>query len=165
MQPAALSQEDWKRLVTQLKHGEATWRTLEEEREGFRDLARELLGGEAATEADVARLGDRLSRYYDIYEMVPGIRELLDELAARRIPMAMVSEWPPSPREFMAHHDLLRYFKTVVGTAYEGVLKPHPQLIHRALGLPTVQFCPKRTYPADCYETAELRILLKGMIA
>lgn len=127
----------------------------------------------------------------DIYTMVPSMRELLDDLVARGIPMAVVSEWPPSLREFLAHHHLLRYFQVVVVTSEEGVLKPRPQLIHRALealglpavevvyiadhpekdmepaqalGLPTIHFNPKRTYNADCYETADLRARLEEMI-
>lgn len=96
----------------------------------------------------------------------------------------------PSLREFLIHHDLLRYFR-VVGTVEEGVLKPHPQLIQRALdrlglpasavryigddpekdmaparemGLPTIHFNPRQTAQADCYETDGLRAHLERMI-
>lgn len=70
------------------------------------------------------------------------------------------------------------------------MLKPHPQLIQkaldglglpgeavlyigdnpqkdmepaRAMGLPVIHFNPKRMHEADCYETAELRVRLERM--
>ena len=155
-------------------------------------MARAFLGGAAAAEADVERLGDRLTAYYDVYAPVPGIRALLDDLAARGIPMVVVSEWPPSLRQFLAHHDLDRYFRAVVCSAEEGILKPDPRLIQRGLehlqmepgeviyigdhpvkdieparklGLRTIHFNPRRMYPAEAHEVDELRARLEAFLA
>lgn len=188
LRPANLEPEQFHQITRGLRMAQKHWRTMEEEREGFRAAARALLEPGTA-DSDVGRLGEQLAQYYDTYRPVPGIFELLDELQARSIPMAVVSQWSPSLRECLEYHGLLRYFPIVVVTAEEGVLKPHPRLIHRALaqmglqpgevvyigddpvrdmlvaraeGLPTIHFSPRRDYEADCYDAAELRTRLEA---
>lgn len=192
LRPAPLSPEALAQIGAEWYGKQNLWPTVAEERAGFRAMARAFLGGAAAADADVARLGERLAHYYDVYAPVPGIRALLDDLAARRIPMAVVSEWPPSLRAFLAHHDLSRYFEAVVCSAEEGILKPDPRLIERALvhlqmapeqviyigdhpakdiepaqslGLRTIHFNPRRMYAAETHEVDELRGQLEALLA
>lgn len=59
LRPAPLSRDELAGLAAEASEAEKRWRTLDEEREGFRNLARGVLGGIAAAETDVALLGDR----------------------------------------------------------------------------------------------------------
>ena len=109
------------------------WLTLEEEREGVRSLAAMLLEGAAAASPAGAALAEALADYYDVYHEVPGIRDLLEALSARGVRQVVVSNWPPSLRGFLLHHDLTRYFALIVGSSEEGIAKPDPELFRRAL--------------------------------
>jgi FMN phosphatase YigB (HAD superfamily) len=170
------------------------WRTLADEEQGLREVAALLLEGpEAAAEAEkIARLGRALLGGYDIYQPVPGIPALLDELATRGIRQAVVSNWPPSLRLFLAHHDLARYFVLIAGSGEEGILKPDVLLCRgaldrlsveparavfigndpdldiapaRELGLRTVHFDPRRQHPtADAHDVPTLRALLLPLL-
>lgn len=189
LKPANLEPEQVTQISRDLRAAQLHWRTMAEERDGFRAAARALLE-EGASEADVNRLGERLGQYHDTYRPVPGIFAILDELVSRGIPMAVVSQWSPSLRECLAYHGLLKYFPIVVVTAEEGVLKPNPKLIHRGLaqlglqpgevvyigddpvrdmevaraeGLPTIHFSPRRDYEADCYDAEGLRARLEAV--
>lgn len=78
------------------------WRTLPEECDGFLQVARALLGAEVSDE-DCRNLGTKLAHYYDVYAVIPGIRELLDDLKNRSVRQAVLAEWPASMRAFLAY--------------------------------------------------------------
>jgi len=111
------------------------WRTMEQEAEGFRAMAAALLEGvePPPTPEQVARVAAVFAAYDDMYRLVPGVLDLLTDLQARRIRQAVVSNWPPSLRRFLDHHDLSRFFSVVVCSAEEGVVKPDPGLFRLAL--------------------------------
>jgi len=166
------------------------WRTAEEEAEGFRRVAALLLDGvePPPTPDQIARVGASFAAYDDVYRPIPGIREILDELLDRGIRQAVVSNWPPSLRRFLDHHDLTRYFSVVVCSAEEGILKPDPELLRRALvhlgvvaaeavyvgdrldldvaparmlGVPVIHFSPSGLEPdAEARDAASLRAIL-----
>jgi FMN phosphatase YigB (HAD superfamily) len=173
---------------------EPRWRTLGDEEQGLREVAGLLLeGSEAASDGEkIARLARALLGGYDIYGPVPGIPALLEELAAHGIRQAVVSNWPPSLRLFLAHHDLARYFALIAGSGEEGIQKPDVLLCRGALdrlgveparavfigndpaldiapareiGLQTVHFDPRRQHPtADAQDAPTLRALLLPLL-
>jgi putative hydrolase of the HAD superfamily len=166
---------------------EPRWRTLADEEEGFREICGCFLEGtDAAADPDlIARLGRHLGGLFAVYHPVPGIPDLLDELAQRRIRQAVASNWPPSLARFLGYHGLDRYFAVIVGSGAEGLCKPDPAFFHRALerlrvtpdqaifigndpeldilparavGLRAVHFDPRRQHPdADAHDVPTLR--------
>lgn len=133
IRPDRVQPESARRAQDAYAQDQLRWRTPQEEREGWQRLAAMLLEGAGASAAQVERLANAWARYYEVYAPVPGIPELLDELAARGCRQAVVSNWPPSLREFLEHHRLSRHFDVIVGSGEEGVLKPDPALFQRAL--------------------------------
>ena len=112
---------------------EPTWRTAADERAGWRRHAAALLRGSPASDADVARLGDQLDRYFEGYAPIAGIADLLADLSARGFKQAVVSNWPPSLTVALNHHDLSRHFTAVICSADHEILKPDARLFHMAL--------------------------------
>lgn len=112
---------------------EGAWRTLDDEEAGFREVARVLLAGTGATEEQIAQCGTAFARYFDLYAPIEGIEALLAELKARGVPQGVVSNWPPSLKEFLRYHGLAQYFQVIVGSGEEGVAKPDLELFRRAL--------------------------------
>lgn len=186
-----LSPEALKQLTRQAAQREQGWRTAEDEAKGWITFAAQLLGQEETAPASV-RLGHRFAHYFDLYTPVRGIRELLEGLRVRGIPQVVVSEWAPSLRPLLHYHRLEHYFEAVVCSAEEGVLKPDPALIRRALehlrrpaahvvyvgdnpekdivparalGLLTIHFNPRRSYPsADAWDAQGLHQLLQELL-
>lgn len=171
------------------------WHTPAEEEAGFRRLAGLLLGGgpQRVTPEQIERVGRYLADYDDVYRPLPGVVDLLDELAARGIRQAVVSNWPPSLRRFLHHHGLLPYFEAVVASAEEGIQKPDPGLLRialsrlqitpeqavyvgndpdldcapaRGLGMHTIHFDLTGQYPqADARDLQALRERLRAVLA
>lgn len=111
------------------------WRSPEQEASGFRTLADLLLDGiepppKPGQAATVARV---LADYFDVYQVIGGMPEVLADLSARGIRQAVVSNWPPSLHRFLEHHGLRQFFELVVSSAEEGIVKPDPELLRRAL--------------------------------
>jgi len=109
------------------------WRTSDDEKAGDFAFAVALLRGSSASDEQVQQAADAIGHYFDRYRLVPGIRELLHELREAGIIQGVVSNWPPSLRAFLDHHDLSQYFSVVVGSGEFGVAKPEPTIFLKAL--------------------------------
>ena len=109
------------------------WRTLEEERRGIYRLTETLLEGTKATQRQIGQVVDRFNDYYGNYDLIPGIQTLLKEVGDLGVEQAVLSNWPPSLRLFLDHHNLTPHFTQVIDSGEEGILKPDPQLFLRAL--------------------------------
>ncbi|MCM1414288.1 MAG: HAD family hydrolase [Bacteroides sp.] len=75
-------------------------------------------------------------------ECVEEARPVLDTLAARGIPMVLVSNFYGNVQAVLADFDLLRYFRSIIESAVVGVRKPDPRIFQLgvdALGLPASQ--------------------------
>jgi FMN phosphatase YigB (HAD superfamily) len=86
-------------------------------------------------EARVPGISDALYTYETTapgWQLYRDARIVLDELARRAIPMAVVSDtgWDLLP--LFAAHDVARYFTTFVMSYEHGVTKPSPILFHTA---------------------------------
>lgn len=173
---------------------EPRWCMLEEERQGFEEIAGIVLeGADAAGDPDqIARLGQALGDYDWVYRPVPGIPELLQELGERGIRQAVASNWPPSLPRFLRCQDLHGHFPVIVGSGAEGCRKPDPVFYHRvierlgveartavfigndpdldilparAAGLVAVHFDPRRQYAgADAHDVPTLRQRLLPLV-
>lgn len=112
---------------------EPLWRTVADERRGNLEIVSELLRASGASDDQVRQVSEALLRYFDLYTLVPGIRDLLNEMRDLGAVQGVVSNWPPSLKAFLDHHDLLRYFKVVVGSGEYGVAKPDLAIFQHAL--------------------------------
>ena len=67
------------------------------------------------------------------HDMVPGVEQMLHELA-ERYPMSAISTGSePRIRAFLEHHDVLRHFSAVAGAQTTPRMKPYPDpLLHAA---------------------------------
>jgi putative hydrolase of the HAD superfamily len=74
-----------------------------------------------------------MPRYFDWFRPVPGIIELLEELRAQDIRMAVISNWPPSLPGVLEHHCLKRFFDPIVYSGEDGIAKPDQRIFERAL--------------------------------
>jgi putative hydrolase of the HAD superfamily len=109
------------------------WRTLDDEKAGDFAYAAALLRGSGASDDQVQQVATAISDYFDRYRVAPGIRALLKDLRDAGISQGVVSNWPPSLRAFLDHHDLSHYFRVVVGSGEFGVAKPEPAIFLKAL--------------------------------
>lgn len=114
---------------------EREWRSIDQERAAERAWLAVLLRDEAIDEKSLDRAAARMPWYFYLYEPIPGIVDLLKELRERRLLMGIVSNWPPSLPEFLAHHELAAFFSPVVFSAQDGVHKPERRIFMRALEL------------------------------
>lgn len=186
--PARLRPESVQRAQAFYRQTFLRWRTPEEEREGYRVIAGLLLEGTGASAEAVDRAAGVFAGYFDAYRVIPGMRELLADLAGRGLRQGVVSNWAPSLRAFLRHHRLDGCFAVIVNSAEEGVVKPDPTLFRRALerlgvppqaavyvgndpvadiaparalGMRAIHFDPRRDHPAaDARDAGELRRLL-----
>lgn len=111
------------------------WRSPEQEAAGFRKLAELMLDGvdPPPKPEQVETVAGLFADYFDVYQPIDGMPELLTEMSARGVRQAVVSNWPPSLHRFLEHHGLRQFFAVVVSSAEEGVGKPDPELLLRAL--------------------------------
>jgi len=170
------------------KRQEATWRTPADEEAGNLEVAAELLRGTGASDEQIRVVGGAMGQYFDLYALVPGIRRLLSELGRLGALQGVVSNWPPSLRAFLDHHDPARHFHAVVGSGERAAAKPAPAIFRRALerlgvppsacvyigdtpehdiaparelGMEAIHFDPQRRWAkADARDARELRSLL-----
>lgn len=133
--PLALRPESVERSRQYRRDALLEWRSPEQEAAGFRKLARLLLDRltPPATPEQIETVGGILADYFDVYGIVDGMPELLADLKGRGVRQAAVSNWPPSLPHFLAHHGLRQFFDLVISSAEEGVVKPDPALLERAL--------------------------------
>lgn len=162
------------------------WATPDEEESGYREIAALMLDGcEVPVEpGQFESLARALADYHQRYAVIPGIHEVLHDLARAGVRQGVVSGWQPSLRKFLEYHNLLRYFEVVVGSGEERVLKPDRELFRRALvrmgvsperavyvgndpdldivptealGMRAILFDPRGRYGGGVATTAELR--------
>jgi FMN phosphatase YigB (HAD superfamily) len=173
---------------------EPRWRTPEEERHGFEEIAAIFLErtDTAGGTDQNTRLGQALGSYDWVYRPVQGIPELLDELGEHGIRQAVASNWPPSLPRFLRYQELDGHFSVVVGSGAEGCHKPDPLFYRRvierlgsdagaalfigndpaldilparAAGLLTIHFDPRRQHAdADAHDVATLRQCLLPLV-
>ena len=169
-----------------------SWRTVEDERRGFFRVTSVLLRSVAPSREKLEQVADSFSRYFDLYRPVPGVRQILADLQRVGVRQGVVSNWPPSLRAFLDHHDLTRFFEVIVCSGEVGVVKPDrrifelafaalgvegPECVYigdnpandigpaRALGMAAIHFNPRGDYdPADERTASGLRRKLFGML-
>ena len=66
------------------------------------------------------------------WELYVDVRPVLDELARRGVPLAVISDTGWDLRPLFEHHDVARYFATFVMSYQHGVTKPAPVLFRTA---------------------------------
>lgn len=131
--PASVSAAAMRQAHDRRLEMEVSWRTLDDERAGFLEVARVLLAGTGVSEEQVVQCGAAFARYFDLYAPIEGIEALLAELKARGVRQGVISNWPPSLKNFLGHHGLAQYFQVIVGSGEEGVAKPDRAIFRRAL--------------------------------
>lgn len=112
---------------------EPQWRTIDDEHAGNLEIATVLLRGSGATQEQIRAVAGALTRYFGMFALVPGIRQLLEELEDRGVVQGVVSNWPPSLEAFLDFYALTRYFRVVVGSGAFGAEKPDPSIFRCAL--------------------------------
>ncbi len=66
--------------------------------------------------------------------LIPGAREMLEQVKARGYPIALVADGPAATfRNIIAQHDLSRFFDAYAISKEVGHDKPHPAMFERAL--------------------------------
>ena len=105
--------------------------------EGLYELRLECVGvfleaaGAAAQIAAAEFLDDFLAAL--VFEPLPGARETLEELRARGIELALVSNWDCALAGHVERAGLAHLFTAIVASATVGVEKPDPRIFHAAL--------------------------------
>ncbi len=123
----------------------ATWIEIQREKPGdryggvrgepefWRDFlgrVRSLLDGRPLSEEAFARLA-RHFREPGVWAVYPDVRPALEALAARGIPLAVVSNWDSHLPRLLELRDLSRFFRTVSVSAIEETGKPDPEIFLR----------------------------------
>jgi putative hydrolase of the HAD superfamily len=168
------------------------WRSAHEESTGYLHIATLLLQGTGVTADQVRQVAAGLSRYYDLYAPVPGVRNLLEELHNHGVIQGVVSDWPPSLPSFLRYHRFEQYFSAIVSSGKAGITKPAPAIFMQALnelgaapsecvyvgdqpdkdinaagelGLHTIHFNPRRNQVnADVYAATDLKDVLWSLL-
>ena len=115
--------------------GERQWATIELERAAETEWLKALLKDELLSDEIIHQAAKKFPRYFELYRPVSGIVELLAELRQLRLPMAIVSNWPPSLPEFLEFFHFPQYFDAIVYSGQDGVHKPDPRIFQRGLDL------------------------------
>jgi FMN phosphatase YigB (HAD superfamily) len=175
---SGLSDEHIEQTYADFLRAEQQWRTIEQERAAERNWFAALLGNESIDRHAIDSAAAAMPRYFNLYRPVAGLIPLLDELSSRGLPMAIVSNWPPSLPEFLDHHGLTSYFDPIVYSAQDGIHKPdHRRAIFvgdnseldvapaRNMGMQTINFDPRRKCQSrDAEDANMLRKLLFAML-
>jgi putative hydrolase of the HAD superfamily len=130
---SGLSDEHIEQTYADFLRAEQQWRTIEQERAAERSWLGALLGNESVDRHANDSAAEAMPRYFNLYRPVSGLIPLLDELSSRGSPMAVVSNWPPSLRDFLDHHGLTCYFDPIVYSAQDGIHKPDHRIFQKAL--------------------------------
>ncbi len=187
-----LSDEYIEQTYADFLRREQEWRTIEQECAAERDWFATLLGDDLFNRNAIDIATAAMPPYFNLYRPVRDLTSLLDELRSRELPMAVVSNWPPSLPEFLDHHGLKCYFDPIVFSAQDGIHKPDHRIFQRALdvlgipaaraifigdnpeldiaparemGMQTINFDPRRKCQSrDAKDAHELRYLLLAML-
>ena len=190
--PSSVSLDTLRQVSTEFETAESTWSTIDEEAEGYRDLARILISGLDVDQSKVDLVADSMFNYYDAYYRVPQIETLLQEVSDLGVQQAVLSNWMPSLALLLKHHGLLYLFEVVITSGEVGVEKPDPhiflyalerlslrrdQVVYvgnerdedilpaRSLGIAAVHFDPRRKYDTtDLKDVDSLRPILLEQI-
>lgn len=110
------------------------WRTVDQESDGYVQLVRRLLAA-AGRSSHLPR--DHISKQvrsgFGAYQLVPGIDDVLRAVQHTGARQAVVSNWLPSLPDVLGSLSVGAFFEVVVISAVEGVYKPDPRLLGRAL--------------------------------
>jgi putative hydrolase of the HAD superfamily len=90
------------------------------------DIAGEELGGEL--EQGIREIETRGRVTVD-----PDAQPLLARLRARHIRLGIISNWSADLPDYLAKHDLAKYFHTVIASEAVGSAKPHREIFLRGL--------------------------------
>jgi len=107
-------------------------RTLEDEAAFWERVAAagvRVLGG---GRGDVGPTASALASYEEIYQVRPGMRELLDQVRSAGLRLGIISNWPPSLERLLGHFEL-GPFEVVACSGILGVTKPDPAIFRWAL--------------------------------
>jgi putative hydrolase of the HAD superfamily len=100
----------------------------------FADRVCEHLGVDEPSRFAKSELYDRFARGA-AWEIYPEVPRVLDQLAARGVRMAVVSNWDERLPELLEDLGLAATFEAIVYSAAVGAEKPHPAIFQRALDL------------------------------
>jgi HAD superfamily hydrolase (TIGR01549 family) len=129
----SVSDDRIEQTYTDFISAERNWRTIDHERDAEAQWLANLFCECNLNPQTLRQAAREMPRYFDLYRPVDGIIPLLAELRSRGSKMAIVSNWPPSLPEFLAHHSLAPFFDAVIYSAQDGIHKPDPQIFRRAL--------------------------------
>lgn len=141
--PDAIPAETVLRTMKEFKARENDWRTVTDEMAGYYFLAMILTETCNVTNEQNRKLARYLFNYYDSYYPVLGIMDLLQELAKSGVRQAVVSNWMPSLRLLLKHHNLDIYFEAIISSGELGILKPDQRIFFTALEM--LQTKPENT--------------------
>ncbi|HTL29337.1 MAG TPA: HAD family hydrolase [Tepidisphaeraceae bacterium] len=123
-------------IVATLKEfmqNERSWRTLGDEHRDREVWVAKMFSGCGLSEAQLRAAAMALVEYYDVHAPVDGIFELLEDLDARGVKQAIVSNWPPSLPQFLEHHGFADRFACVCYSAEDGIHKADERIFRRAM--------------------------------
>ncbi|TNF70716.1 MAG: HAD family hydrolase [Acidobacteria bacterium] len=128
----------WEELECSVRFGEDRFAAHPEGARGwwgrFADRVCEHLGVDRPSRFAKAELFDRFARA-EAWEIYPEVTEVLDQLAAEGIRLAVVSNWDERLPELLEDLGLAAGFEAIVYSAAVGAEKPHPAIFQRALDL------------------------------
>ncbi|MGB5816224.1 MAG: HAD-IA family hydrolase [Thermoanaerobaculia bacterium] len=128
----------WQELECSVGYGEDRFAAHTEGARGwwgrFADRVCEHLGVERPSRFAKSELYDRFARA-EAWEIYPEVPRVLNQLAARGIPLAVVSNWDERLPGLLEDLDLVAGFEAIVYSAGVGAEKPHPAIFQRALEL------------------------------
>lgn len=95
-------------------------------------------------DGDARTMGERIEANFltSGWRVFDDSEPVLEALTQRRIPLAVISNWPPSLEATLIKCGLRRYFSAVVVSGEVGYAKPHPEIFRLAverLGIPAAQ--------------------------
>lgn len=119
--------------LKEFMQNERTWRTLDDEHRDREVWVAKMFAERGLSEGQLRAAALALVEYYDVHEPVEGIFELIEELDARGLKQAIVSNWPPSLPQFLEHHGFANRFACVCYSAEDGIHKPDERIFRRAM--------------------------------
>ncbi len=128
----------WQELECSVRFGEDRFAAHPEGARGwwgrFADRVCEHLGVERPSRFAKSELYDRFARA-EAWEIYPEVSQVLNQLAARGVRLAVVSNWDERLPELLEDLGLAAGFEAIVYSAAVGAEKPHPAIFQRALDL------------------------------
>ncbi len=106
---------------------------------GINKLFERALPEEKRTEENIMRIRELFIPYYDVHNAVfsqpyPGVADLLEELQAKGIHLAVASnKYQSATEKLVSHYFPTIKFDVVLGQRDNVPVKPHPQIVHDIL--------------------------------